>query len=99
MGMSASVVALGDPAVANGVTPPADANPNVSFAANAMSALQGADALAIATEWKTFRAPDFAAMKAALKAPIVFDGRNLYEPETMAEHGFDYYPIGRRQAK
>lgn len=75
-----------------------DANPNVSFAADAMSALQGADALAIATEWKTFRAPDFAAMKAALKSPVVFDGRNLYEPETMRENGFQYYPIGRKQA-
>jgi UDPglucose 6-dehydrogenase len=50
------------------------------------------------TEWKTFRAPDFAVMKAALKSPIVFDGRNLYEPSTMAEQGFQYYPIGRKQA-
>ena len=73
-------------------------NAKVSFAADAMSALQGADALAIVTEWKTFRAPDFAAMKAALKSPTVFDGRNLYEPEVMREQGFAYYPIGRRQA-
>ena len=72
-------------------------NPQVSFAADAMSALQGADALAIATEWKTFRAPDFSAVKAALKTPVIFDGRNLYEPETMRENGFDYYPIGRKQ--
>ena len=72
-------------------------NPQVSFAADAMSALQGADALAIATEWKTFRAPDFSAVKAALKTPVIFDGRNLYEPETMHENGFDYYPIGRKQ--
>ena len=72
-------------------------NPQVSFAADAMSALQGADALAIATEWKTFRAPDFSAIKAALKTPVIFDGRNLYEPETMRENGFDYYPIGRKQ--
>ena len=72
-------------------------NAKVSFAADAMSALQGADALAIVTEWKTFRAPDFAAMKAALKSPTVFDGRNLYEPEVMREQGFAYYPIGRRQ--
>ena len=72
-------------------------NPQVSFAADAMSALQGANALAIATEWKTFRAPDFSAVKAALKTPVIFDGRNLYEPETMRENGFDYYPIGRKQ--
>jgi len=73
------------------------ANPNVSFTHDAMSALQDADALAIATEWKTFRAPDFVAVKAALKTPVIFDGRNLYEPETMRENGFDYYPIGRKQ--
>ena len=71
---------------------------HVQFAESAMAALAGADALAIVTEWKTFRAPDFAAMKSALKAPIVFDGRNLYEPEVMAENGFEYYPIGRRQS-
>ena len=74
-----------------------EGNPQVSFAADAMSALQGANALAIATEWKTFRAPDFSAVKAALKTPVIFDGRNLYEPETMRENGFDYYPIGRKQ--
>jgi len=73
-------------------------NTNVVFAASAMEALQAADALAIVTEWKTFRAPDFAAMKAALKSPIVFDGRNLYEPAAMAEHGLRYFPIGRVQA-
>ncbi|MCA3052853.1 MAG: UDP-glucose/GDP-mannose dehydrogenase family protein, partial [Rhodocyclaceae bacterium] len=73
-------------------------NSGVTFASNALDALTGADALAIVTEWKTFRAPDFAVMKAALKSPIVFDGRNLYEPSTMAEQGFQYYPIGRKQA-
>ena len=67
------------------------------LASGAMEALDGVDALAIVTEWKTFRAPDFAAMKAALKSPVVFDGRNLYEPETMREHGLEYYPIGRPQ--
>jgi UDPglucose 6-dehydrogenase len=72
-------------------------NANVSFASDAMSALKGADALAIATEWKTFRAPDFVAMKATLKTPIIFDGRNLYEPDVMAENGFQYFPIGRKQ--
>ena len=73
-------------------------NPAVKLATSAMDALNGADALAIVTEWKTFRAPDFVAMKAALKSPVVFDGRNLYEPEAMRELGFEYYPIGRRQA-
>ena len=72
-------------------------NSKVAFAADAMETLAGADALAIVTEWKTFRAPDFAAMKTALKSPVVFDGRNLYEPDTMREHGFEYYPIGRPQ--
>ncbi|MEO8384218.1 MAG: UDP-glucose/GDP-mannose dehydrogenase family protein [Betaproteobacteria bacterium] len=73
-------------------------NQNVSFANNAMDALLGADALAIVTEWKTFRAPDFAAIKAALKSPVVFDGRNLYEPGDMREQGFEYFPIGRAQS-
>ena len=73
-------------------------NPQVRFATSATDALAGADALAIVTEWKTFRAPDFLAMKAALGTPTIFDGRNLYEPEAMRELGFDYFPVGRRQA-
>jgi UDPglucose 6-dehydrogenase len=73
-------------------------NVNVSFADSPMSALKDCDALLIVTEWKTFRAPDFAAMKVQLKSPIVFDGRNLYEPAAMRELGFSYYPIGRAQA-
>jgi UDPglucose 6-dehydrogenase len=73
-------------------------NENVCFADSPMSALKSCDALLIVTEWKTFRAPDFAAMKAQLKAPVVFDGRNLYEPAAMRELGFSYYPIGRAQA-
>ncbi|MBL0122560.1 MAG: UDP-glucose/GDP-mannose dehydrogenase family protein [Betaproteobacteria bacterium] len=74
-------------------------NGNVRLAESANDALAGADALAIVTEWKNFRAPDFAAMKAALKTPVVFDGRNLYEPSSMRDLGFDYYPIGRAQAQ
>jgi UDPglucose 6-dehydrogenase len=58
-------------------------------------ALEGADALLIVTEWNEFRRPDFPRMKRLLKRPIIFDGRNLYEPEVMREHGFTYYPIGR----
>ncbi len=60
-----------------------------------MSTLAGADALAIATEWKVFRAPDFSAIKSSLKTPVIFDGRNLYEPKAVREQGLEYFPIGR----
>src|SRR5271170_5281648 len=58
-------------------------------------ALKGADALAIVTEWREFRSPDFEAMKSALRTPAIFDGRNLYDPAHMARAGFSYYAIGR----
>ncbi len=58
-------------------------------------ALQDADALLIVTEWNEFRRPDFPRMKRLLRRPIIFDGRNLYEPDVMREHGFTYLPIGR----
>jgi UDPglucose 6-dehydrogenase len=58
-------------------------------------ALDGADALAICTEWNEFRSPDFDEIRRRLRQPIVFDGRNLYEPATMRRHGLEYYPIGR----
>src|SRR6187551_2030897 len=58
-------------------------------------ALDGADALVIVTEWKEFRSPDFEHLKKVLKAPVVFDGRNLYDPVTMKKQGFKYYAIGR----
>jgi UDPglucose 6-dehydrogenase len=61
-----------------------------------MDALKGADALLIVTEWKVFRSPNFDTMKSLLKTPLVFDGRNLYEPQAMREIGFDYLPIGRQ---
>jgi UDPglucose 6-dehydrogenase len=69
--------------------------PRVAFADNALAALDGADALAIVTEWKAFRSPDFDEVKRRLAAPVVFDGRNLYEPAAMRALGFDYFPIGR----
>jgi len=59
------------------------------------AALEKADALVICTEWKTFRAPNFELIKNTLVNPVVFDGRNLYEPDRMLEHGFDYYAVGR----
>ena len=67
----------------------------VSFAANPMAALGDADALAIVTEWKAFRSPDFERVKSALKNPVIFDGRNLFEPQVMADSGIEYYGIGR----
>ena len=58
-------------------------------------AIIGADALIIVTEWKAFRSPDFEFLKQHLKQPIIFDGRNLFEPETLTELGFTYHGIGR----
>jgi UDPglucose 6-dehydrogenase len=72
-----------------------DALSRIRFSDSPMDALREADALAIVTEWKTFRSPDFNRAKALLKAPIIFDGRNLFEPEVMADAGFEYHGIGR----
>ena len=58
-------------------------------------ALKGADALLIVTEWNEFRRPDFARMRQLMRRPMILDGRNLYEPDVMREHGFTYLPIGR----
>jgi UDPglucose 6-dehydrogenase len=71
------------------------AHARLSFTATQAQALPGADALLILTEWKAFKAPDFGALKQALRAPVVFDGRNLYDPAAMAELGFEYHAIGR----
>jgi UDPglucose 6-dehydrogenase len=68
---------------------------DVVFTASAMDAAKGADALVIMTEWKAFRSPDFEALKGALKSPVIFDGRNLYDPEVVKGHGLEYYAIGR----
>jgi UDPglucose 6-dehydrogenase len=68
----------------------------VEIVSTAQAALSGADALAVITEWQEFRSPDFAAIKAALKAPVIFDGRNLYDPKVVKSAGLEYYPIGRK---
>lgn len=60
-----------------------------------MAALEGADALAIVTEWKVFRAPDFGVIKSKLKHPVIFDGRNMYEPGDVRAAGIEYVTIGR----
>lgn len=64
----------------------------------AMEALKGADALAIVTEWREFRSPDFDEMKSLLRAPVIFDGRNLYDPSLMSRLGFRYFGIGRGES-
>lgn len=71
-------------------------NPGVSFAASAYEALEGADALVICTEWTKFREPDFERMKSMMKEPVIFDGRNLYNPDKMAKLGFAYFHIGQK---
>ncbi|QYY30782.1 MULTISPECIES: UDP-glucose dehydrogenase family protein [Cupriavidus] len=71
----------------------------LSFHAAQMETLDGADALVIVTEWKVFRSPDFEQIKRRLKTPVIFDGRNLYEPEAMAQAGIEYHAIGRSAAK
>ena len=70
--------------------------PGVSFAANPLAACEGADALVVVTEWKEFRSPDFDALRRHLKQPVIFDGRNLYEPDVVRAAGFEYRAIGRR---
>jgi UDPglucose 6-dehydrogenase len=69
--------------------------PRIAYADNPDAALVGADALAIVTEWKEFRSPDFARIASTLKTPVIFDGRNLYEPKLVRDAGIDYQPIGR----
>jgi len=68
----------------------------ITYAANGYDAVKGADALAIVTEWNEFRRPDFGKMRAVMRSPVVFDGRNLFAPAHMKQHGFTYYSIGRR---
>ncbi len=69
--------------------------PGLKLCPSANDALQGADALCIVTEWKNFWSPDFDDMKSRLKQAVIFDGRNLYEPQVMKSLGFDYSSIGR----
>lgn len=69
---------------------------NLKFVDNQYEALQGASALVITTEWKSFREPDFVKIKSLLKAPLICDGRNLYRPSDLKEMGFNYISIGRQ---
>jgi len=71
----------------------------VRYAQNAYEVCAGADALCLLTEWSAYARPDFSAVHKSLTTPVVFDGRNMYNPEKMRELGFTYYSIGRRAVK
>jgi UDPglucose 6-dehydrogenase len=71
-------------------------NPSVTYAASTYEALKGADALIICTEWTKFREPDFERMHGLMKTPVIFDGRNLYNPAKLANLGFTYFHIGQK---
>jgi UDPglucose 6-dehydrogenase len=70
--------------------------PHLTFARSPLAAVEGADALVVVTEWKEFRSPDFDTLRAKLKQPLVFDGRNLYDPALVRAAGLEYFGIGRR---
>ena len=69
--------------------------PDLQLCGTKEQALKGADCLVICTEWKEFRSPDFAQIAAAIRSPVVFDGRNLYDEKMLGRHGLSYYAIGR----
>ena len=69
----------------------------IEYAKDQYAALERADALVIATEWNEFRRPDFKKMKKLMNNPLIFDGRNLYEPNIISQYGFDYFSVGRPQ--
>ncbi|MCB5230439.1 MAG: UDP-glucose/GDP-mannose dehydrogenase family protein [Candidatus Cloacimonas sp.] len=74
-------------------------NDKITYTENSYDAAQNADALLLITEWHQFRYPDFARIKEALKTPVIFDGRNQYDPDEMKKLGFTHYSIGRRVDK
>ena len=85
-----------DPAAGHEARKLFEKNGNVKIVDSAIDALEGADALAIVTEWQEFRSPDFAAIREKLNTPAIFDGRNLYDPAAVRAQGLEYFPIGRK---
>lgn len=90
----ARVIAF-DPQATDNVARAYKDNSHLEFVDNEYAALDGSDALIIATEWNEFKNPDFARIKKSLKQPLIFDGRNLYDPQRLQELGIHYYCIGR----
>ena len=84
-----------DPAAMNETRRIFGERPDLVLCKRARETLEGADALVIVTEWKEFRSPDFDNLKKQLKAPVIFDGRNLYDPSMLKKLGFSYYAVGR----
>jgi UDPglucose 6-dehydrogenase len=96
IGAGATVVRAYDPVAANEARKIFASENRLKVVDSALDALEGADALAIVTEWQEFRSPDFEAIRSRLKTPAIFDGRNLYDPQVVKSHGIEYYPIGRK---
>ena len=87
-------VAVFDPEAMNNVK--ARYGDRLEYAESSYGALQGADALIVVTEWNEFRKPDFGLMKNLMRQPVIFDGRNIYDPEKIRQRGFLYHSIGRK---
>jgi UDPglucose 6-dehydrogenase len=97
IGKGATVCAY-DPVAVDEARRATSAWQGVDFAPSASAAAQGADALVIVTEWREFRSPDLAALRSGLKQPVVFDGRNLFDPAFVRGEGIEYHGIGRMTA-
>ena len=95
VGLGASICAYDPVAIDEAKRVLGDA-PGVTFAANPLAACEGADALVVVTEWKEFRSPDFDVLHRRMKQPLIFDGRNLYEPDVVRAAGFEHVSIGRK---
>ncbi len=87
-----------DPVAMPGVAARWPGRPGLELVANPMAAVTGASALMVVTEWREFRSPDFGALHAAMKIPLLLDGRNLYDPALMKQLGFEHLGIGRAEA-
>ncbi|WP_286976292.1 UDP-glucose dehydrogenase family protein [Acetomicrobium sp. UBA5826] len=86
-----------DPVAMDNTKPLFEDDPNVCFADDEYNALEGADALVLVTEWPQFRKPDWERVRELLAEPVVFDGRNQYDPGKMKQMGFEYFGVGRHQ--
>jgi UDPglucose 6-dehydrogenase len=91
-----ATVRVYDPAAAGSARQALGEHDRLHYVPRALEALVGADALAIVTEWKEFRSPDFERMRDLMRHPVVFDGRNLYDPELVQQAGLQYRAIARK---